>query len=119
MENGRSRHPADLRRAAHPTADAHTSTRVKPSVLVSLAASATAVLAAAGVLVEGGALRQPLAVLPLIGTIALLTLGVGLAAITVSAAWQGHGTSRGVGRVPRGSDVVGQPLDQGSRRPPL
>lgn len=86
---------------------------------MSLAASATAVLAAAGVLVDGGALRQPLAVLPLLGTIALLTLGVGLAAVTVSAAWQGHGTSRGVGRVPRGSDVVSQPLDQGSRRPPL
>lgn len=82
---------------------------------MSLAASATTVLATAGVLVEGGALRQPLAVLPLVGTIALMTLGAGLAAVTMSAAWQGHGTSRGVGRVPRGSDVVGQPLDQGPR----
>ena len=117
MENGRSRRPADHRRVDHP--DAPASTRVKPSVLVSLAASATAVLAAAGVLVEGGALRQPLAVLPLVGTITLLTLGVGLAAVTVSAAWQGHGTSRGVSRVSRRTDVVGQPLDQGSRRPPL
>lgn len=78
---------------------------------MSLAASATAVLATAGILVEGGALRQPLAVLPLVGTIALMTLGAGLAAVTASAAWQGHGRSRGVGRVPRGSDVVGQPLD--------
>lgn len=119
MENGRSRRPADHRRIDHSGGEAPASTRVKPSVLVSLAASATAVLAAAGVLVEGGALRQPLAVLPLVGTITLLTLGVGLAAVTVSAAWQGHGTSRGVGRVSRGSDVVGQPLDQGPRRPPL
>lgn len=117
MDNGRSRHADDHRRVDHP--DASSGIRVKASVLVSLAASATAVLAAAGVLVEGGALRQPLAVLPLVGTVALLTLGVGLAAVTVSAAWQGHGTSRGVGRVPRRSDVVRQPLDQGSRRPPL
>lgn len=115
MQNRRRRRSAAHRHHASPDAGAGTNARVRPAILVSLAASATTVLATAGVLVEGGALRQPLAVLPLVGTIALMTLGAGLAAVTMSAAWQGHGTSRGVGRVPRGSDVVGQPLDQGPR----
>jgi hypothetical protein len=60
---------------------------------MSLAAAATALLATAGVLVDRGALAPPLALVPAVLTILLMTLGAGLAAITVSAAWQGRGVT--------------------------
>ena len=97
--------------------------RVHPGVLTSLAAVATALLASAGVLVDRGALMTPLSLAPAALTVALMTLGAGLAAITISAAWQGRSPaehrSRGVGRIPGRADIVRQPLDQGSHRPPL
>ena len=80
--------PGPARQVARAEPPLHASTPVHAGVLVSLAAAATALLASAGVLVDRGALAAPLSPVPATLTIAVLTLGAGLAAITVSAAWQ-------------------------------
>lgn len=74
-------------------AAAHEAAPVRPAVLTSLAAATTALLATAGVLVDRGTLAPPLTLAPAVLTILLMTLGAGLAAVTVSAAWQGHGVA--------------------------
>lgn len=72
---------------------AHAVAPVRPAVLTSLAAATTALLATAGVLVDRGTLAPPLTLAPAVLTILLMTLGAGLAAVTVSAAWQGRGVA--------------------------
>lgn len=104
--------PGRAREAARAEPPLHASTPVHAGVLVSLAAAATALLASAGVLVDRGALTAPLSLVPATLTIAVLTLGAGLAAITVSAAWQSR-RSRDRSRVVRGASA-GQAESAGS-----
>ena len=90
-------------------AAAHEAAPVRPAVLTSLAAATTALLATAGVLIDRGTLAPPLTFAPAVLTILLMTLGAGLAAVTVSAAWQGRGVAGSSGRQPGHTESAGSP----------
>jgi len=89
----RSEQRPDRRADSACDAAAHEVAPVRPAVLTSLAAATTALLATAGVLIDRGTLAPPLTLAPAVLTILLMTLGAGLAAVTVSAAWQGRGVA--------------------------